>query len=87
MRFEHDPIAYLHENGFPAPSIVPSANGDTCAAVTGCLYSVSVFVRGSGCRAGTQSTSERPRVPWRGIIYSKNTTPTSRNPHKRSPKG
>lgn len=52
MRFEHELVAYLRDSGFPAPVVVPTVSGDTCAAVDGDLYSVSVFVDGSGYEAG-----------------------------------
>lgn len=52
MCFEHELITHLRKNGFPAPVVVPSVSGDTCAAVNGRLYSISVFVRGSGYQAG-----------------------------------
>jgi homoserine kinase type II len=50
--FEHELVAHLRDNGFPAPVVVPTVSGDTCAAVDGDLYSVSVFVDGSGYEAG-----------------------------------
>jgi Ser/Thr protein kinase RdoA (MazF antagonist) len=52
MRFEHELVAHLCNSGFPAPVVVPTVSGDTCAAVDGDLYSVSVFVDGSGYEAG-----------------------------------
>jgi Ser/Thr protein kinase RdoA (MazF antagonist) len=52
MRFEHELVAHLRDSGFPAPVVVPTVSGDTCAAVDGDLYSVSVFVDGSGFEAG-----------------------------------
>ena len=52
MRFEHELVAHLRNSGFPAPVVVPTVSGDTCAAVVGDLYSVSVFVDGSGYEAG-----------------------------------
>jgi Ser/Thr protein kinase RdoA (MazF antagonist) len=52
MRFEHELVRYLCGNDFPAPVVVPTMSGDTCAAVDGDLYSVSVFVDGSGYEAG-----------------------------------
>jgi homoserine kinase type II len=52
MRFEHELVAHLYNSGFPAPVVVPTVSGDTCAAVDGDLYSVSVFVDGSGYEAG-----------------------------------
>jgi homoserine kinase type II len=52
MRFEHELVAHLRNSGFPAPVVVPTVSGDTCAAVDGDLYSVSVFVDGSGYEAG-----------------------------------
>jgi Ser/Thr protein kinase RdoA (MazF antagonist) len=52
MRFEHELVAHLRDSGFPAPVVVPTVSGDTCAAVDGDLYSVSVFVDGSGYEAG-----------------------------------
>lgn len=51
MRFEHELIAHLRDSGFPAPVIVPATSGETCAIVDGDLYSVSVFVDGSGYEA------------------------------------
>jgi Ser/Thr protein kinase RdoA (MazF antagonist) len=51
MRFEHELVAYLRDSGFPAPVVVPTVSGETCAAVDGDLYSVSVFVVGSGYEA------------------------------------
>jgi homoserine kinase type II len=50
--FEHELVRHLRDNGFPAPVVVPTVSGDTCAAVDGGLYSVSVFVDGSGYEAG-----------------------------------
>jgi Ser/Thr protein kinase RdoA (MazF antagonist) len=52
MRFEHELVRHLRDNGFPAPVVVPTVSGDTFAAVDGDLYSVSVFVDGSGYEAG-----------------------------------
>ena len=52
MHFEHELVRHLRDNGFPAPAVVPTVSGDTCAAVDGDLYSVSVFVDGSGYEAG-----------------------------------
>jgi homoserine kinase type II len=52
MRFEHELMAYLRHNGFPAPVIVPTIMGDTCVAVDGRLYRVSVYVKGSHYQAG-----------------------------------
>src|SRR5215212_1845880 len=52
MRFEHELVAHLRDSGFPAPVVVPTVSGDTCAAVDGDLYSVSVFVDGSAYEAG-----------------------------------
>ena len=52
MRFEHEIVAHLRDNGFPAPVVVPTVSGDTCAAVDGDLYSVSVFVDSSSYEAG-----------------------------------
>ena len=46
MRFEHELVAHLCDSGFPAPVVVPTVSGDTCAALDGDLYSVSVFVDG-----------------------------------------
>ena len=46
MRFEHELVAHLRDSGFPAPVVVPTVSGDTCAALDGDLYSVSVFVDG-----------------------------------------
>ena len=50
--FEHELVAHLRDSGFPAPVVVPTVNGGTCAVVNGDLYSVSVFVDGSGYEAG-----------------------------------
>jgi Ser/Thr protein kinase RdoA (MazF antagonist) len=52
MRFEHELVAHLRDSGFPAPVVVLTVSGDTCAAVDGDLYNVSVFVDGSGYEAG-----------------------------------
>ena len=83
IRIEHDLIAYLHEDGFPAPTIVPSASGDTCAAVNGYLYSVSLFVRGSGYRAGNAEhlrEAARTLAPYHRIVASFH--PTSQPPQE-----
>jgi Ser/Thr protein kinase RdoA (MazF antagonist) len=47
VHFEHELVRHLRDNGFPAPVVVPTVSGDTCAALNGDLYSVSVFVDGS----------------------------------------
>jgi Ser/Thr protein kinase RdoA (MazF antagonist) len=52
MRFEHELVAHLRDNGFPAPVVVLTVSGDTCAAVDGDHYNVSVFVDGSAYEAG-----------------------------------
>jgi homoserine kinase type II len=52
IRFEHELVAHLRDNGFPAPVVVPTVSGDTCVAVDGDLYGVSLFVDGSGYEAG-----------------------------------
>jgi len=52
VRFEHALVAYLRDNGFPAPVFVPGVSGDTSVAVNGDLYSASVFVKGSPYQAG-----------------------------------
>ena len=52
MHFEHELVRHLRDNGFPAPVVVPTVSGDTCAALDGDLYSVAVFVDGSGYEAG-----------------------------------
>ncbi len=52
MRFEHELVAHLRDSSFSAPVMVSTVSGDTHAAVDGDLYSVSVFVDGSGYEAG-----------------------------------
>lgn len=39
-------IAFLREHGFPAPEVVPTADGRTWTTVGGRLYTVWVYVRG-----------------------------------------
>ena len=63
MRFEHELVAHLRDCGFPAPVVVPTVSGDTCAAVDGDLYTVSVFVDGSYYEAGNaEHLSESARA-------------------------
>jgi homoserine kinase type II len=83
MHFEHELIAHLHENGFPAPMVVRRAVGDTCAAVNGRLYSVCVFVQGSGYRAGNaEHVREAARTLARYHRIAASFQPTSSPPQE-----
>jgi Ser/Thr protein kinase RdoA (MazF antagonist) len=63
IRFELELVAHLRDSGFPAPVVVPTVSGDTCTAVDGDLYSVSVCVNGSGYEAGnTEHLRESARA-------------------------
>lgn len=46
IRFEHQLVAHLRAQGFPAPEFVPTMTGDACAEIDGRLWRASVFVPG-----------------------------------------
>ena len=62
MRFEHELVAHLRDSSFSAPVVVPTVGGDTCATVDGDLYSVYVFVDGSGSVSYTHLTLPTKRI-------------------------
>jgi homoserine kinase type II len=46
VRFEHELVAHLRANGFPAPEFVPTVGGEPCAVVDGRLWRMARFVAG-----------------------------------------
>jgi homoserine kinase type II len=52
MRFEHELMMYLCRNGFPAPEVVPTVDGETHVAVDSRLYRITMFMQGTGYQSG-----------------------------------
>ena len=46
VRFEHELVAHLRGQGFPAPEYVPAVDGEPCARIDGRLWRLARFVPG-----------------------------------------
>jgi homoserine kinase type II len=47
IRVQHALIAHLRRAGFPAPTIMPTTNGDTFLALDGELYEIQTYIEGT----------------------------------------
>ncbi|MFL7794584.1 MAG: phosphotransferase [Anaerolineae bacterium] len=47
IRAQHALIAHLRQTGFPAPTILPTANGDTLLMLDGELYEIQTYIAGT----------------------------------------
>ena len=52
IRLEHELMAHLRANGFPAPEVVPTVMGGTYISIEGRLFRITAFVRGEPYEAG-----------------------------------
>jgi homoserine kinase type II len=53
IRFEHELIAHLRDNGFPAPSVVKNVRGESFTIEDGRIFAATVFVHGAHFQAGS----------------------------------